>query len=66
MTTINKKAYIAPNANTYVVDAKQMISASTLTPNGNSDISVTVSGDAHDDWFSTRQSVFDLDDEEDY
>jgi len=67
MTTINKKAYIAPNVETYVVNAKQMISASTLTPNGNSDISVTVSSDdSYNGDFYARESAFDWDDEEDY
>ena len=61
MTMINKKAYIAPNANTYLVDAKQMISASRLTPDGTNDISVTPTSSPsdYDGEFFARESVFD-------
>lgn len=58
MTTINKKAYIAPNANTYMVDAKQIISASRLNP-GDGPVSVEVSDDTYGETFSVRESVFD-------
>ena len=61
MTTINKKAYITPNANTYVVDAKQMISASTLPTDGANNISVTPTSSPsdYDGEFFARESVFD-------
>lgn len=58
MTTINKKAYIAPNANAYVVDAKQMISVSRLNPTDDP-LTVEVSDETYGSTFSARESVFD-------
>lgn len=61
MTTINKKAYFAPNAQTFMVNAKQMISTSILTPDGTNDISVTPTSSPsdYDGEFFARESVFD-------